>query len=87
MGTLDSHPPSGDPSLDLITAMIEDPELEARFPDRCAFVSSDSPHFSKLVSEATGEGRPVAVAFPGGGYMIVEGRQAADKLISELHLA
>jgi hypothetical protein len=54
-------------------AMVHDPELEGRFPNHAAFVSSDAPHFSAFVSEATGEGRPVVVAFPGGGYMIVEG--------------
>ncbi|HEV2998500.1 MAG TPA: hypothetical protein VGX16_05290 [Solirubrobacteraceae bacterium] len=86
MGTVDPHTTGGDPSLDLITALIKDPELEARFPDRAAFVSSDSPSFSALVSEAAGEGRPVVVAFPGGGYMILEGRPPAETLVGELHL-
>jgi hypothetical protein len=87
MGTLDTHTPGEDSSLDLIMAMVHDPELEGRFPNHAAFVSSDSPHFSTFVSEAAAEGRPVVVAFPGGGYMIVEGRHSADTLVGELHLA
>jgi hypothetical protein len=39
------------------------------------------------VIEAAGEGRPAVVAFPGGGYMIVEGKHSADTLVGELHLA
>jgi hypothetical protein len=87
MGTLGTHIPGQDSSLDLIMAMVNDPELEGRFPNHAAFVSSDSPHFSAFVSEAAGEGRPVVVAFPGGGYMIVEGKHSADTLVGELHLA
>jgi hypothetical protein len=87
MGTLDTHTPDRDSSLDLILAMVNDPKLEGRFPNHAAFVSSDSPHFSAFVSEAAGEGRPVVVAFPGGGYMIIEGQDSADKLVGELHLA
>lgn len=87
MGTLDTNTPDKDSSLDLIMALVHDPELEGRFPNHAAFVSSDSPHFSAFVSEAAGEGRPVVVAFPGGGYMIVEGQHSADKLVGELHLA
>ncbi len=68
-------------------AMVHDPELEGRFPNHAAFVSSDSSHFSAFVSEAAAERRPVVVAFPGGGYMIVEGRDSADTLVGELHLA
>jgi hypothetical protein len=74
-------------SLDLIMAMVHDPELEGRFPNHAAFVSSDSPHFSALVNEAAGEGRPIVVAFPGGGYMIIKSQRAADTLVGELHLA
>jgi hypothetical protein len=40
-----------------------------------------------FVGEAAAEARPVVVAFPGGGYMIVEGRHSADMLVGELHLA
>jgi hypothetical protein len=87
MGTLDTHTPDQDSSLDLIMAMLNDPELQGRFPNHAAFVSSDSPHFSTFVIEAAGEGRPVVVAFPGGGYMIVEGKDSADTLVGELHLA
>jgi hypothetical protein len=87
MGTLDTHTPDQDSSLDLIMAMLNDPELEGRFPNHAAFVSSDSPHFSTFVIEAAREGRPVVVAFPGGGYMIVEGKDSADTLVGELHLA
>jgi hypothetical protein len=87
MGTLDTDTPGRDSSLDLIMAMVHDPELEGRFPNRAAFVSSDSPHFSAFVIEAAGERRPVVVAFPGGGYMIVEGKDSADTLVGELHLA
>lgn len=87
MGALDAHTSGKDSSLDLIMAMVHDPELEGRFPNHAAFVSSDSPHFSAFVSEAAAEGRPVVVAFPGGGYMIVEGRHSADTLVGELHLA
>ena len=86
MGTLDAHTPGQDSSLDLIMALIHDPELEARFPDHAAFVSSDSPHFSTLVGEAIREGRPVVVTFPGGGYMTLEGHPPADTLLGELHL-
>lgn len=87
MGALDAHTSGKDSSLDLIVAIVHDPELEGRFPNHAAFVSSDSPHFSAFVSEAAAEGRPVVVAFPGGGYMIVEGRHSADTLVGELHLA
>jgi hypothetical protein len=87
MGTLDTHTPDQDSSLDLILAMVHDPELEGRFPNHAAFVSSDHPQFSAFVGEASGEGRPVVVAFPGGGYMIVEGKDSADTLVGELHLA
>jgi hypothetical protein len=86
MGTLSAHTPDRDSSLDLIMAMVHDPELEGRFPNHAAFVSSDSPHFSVFVSEAAREGRPVVVAFPGGGYMIVKSKRSADALIGELHL-
>jgi hypothetical protein len=87
MGTLNTHTPDQDSSLDLIMAMVHDPELEGRFPNHAVFVSSDSPHFSAFVTEAAAEGRPVVVAFPGGGYMIVEGKHSADTLVGELHLA
>jgi hypothetical protein len=87
MGTLDTHTPHQDSSLDLIMAMVHDPKLEGRFPNHAAFVSSDSPHFSAFVHEAAGEGRPIVVAFPGGGYMIVEGQRSGDALVGERHLA
>lgn len=87
MGTLDVHTPGEDSSLDLIMAMVHDPELEGRFPNHAAFVSSDSPHFSAFVREAAAEARPVVIAFPGGGYMIVEDRSSTDTLVGELHLA
>lgn len=91
MGTLGAsnnvHASDHDPSLDLISAIIQDPELEGRFPNRAAFVASDSQQFSAFVSEAAHEGRPVVVAFPGGGYMIVESRGSAEQLTGELHLA
>lgn len=56
MGALDAHTSGKDSSLDLIMAIVHDPELEGRFPNHAAFVSSDSPHFSAFVSELPPKG-------------------------------
>jgi hypothetical protein len=86
MGSLDNSTAGREAVFDLVHAMIDDPELESRLPDRAAFIASDAPSFSAFVRDACNEGRPIVVVFPGREYLIVGGKQAADTLVGELHL-
>lgn len=73
--------------FDLVHAMVDDPALGDRFPDRAAFIASDAPSFSAFVRDARSEGRPIVVVFPGREYLVLEGRETTDTLVGELHLA
>lgn len=87
MGSLDIETAGRGAVFDLIHAMVDDPALGDRFPDRAAFIASDAPSFSAFVRDARKEGRPVVVVFPGSEYLVLEGNETADTLAGELHLA
>jgi len=72
--------------FDLVHAMIDDPALGDRFPDRAAFIASDAASFSAFVRDTRNEGRPIVVVFPGREYLVFESEQPANTLVGELHL-
>ena len=86
MGSLDIETAGREAVFDLVHAMVDDPTLGERFPDRAAFIASDAPSFSAFVRDARNEGRAVVIVFPGREYLVVEGDQTADRLVGELHL-
>ncbi len=54
------------PAARKVLAMIEDPELDARYPNRTHFVDAQNPHQALLTSRALFSGDPVVVVYPDG---------------------
>ena len=58
------------PGLDAATRKvldgIENPELEARYPDRAHFIAADNPRHSEMATRALFSGDPVVLVYPDG---------------------
>jgi hypothetical protein len=52
------------PATRKVLAMIEDPELDARYPNRTHFVDAQNPHQALMTSHALFHGDPVVVVYP-----------------------
>jgi hypothetical protein len=47
-------------------ASIDDPELDARYPNRTHFIDAQNPHQALMTSRALSSGDPVVVVYPDG---------------------
>jgi hypothetical protein len=54
------------PAARKVLAMIEDPELDARYPSRTHFIDAQNPHQALMTSRALFSGDPVVVVHPNG---------------------
>jgi hypothetical protein len=54
------------PAARKVLAMIEDPELDARYPNRTHFIDAQNPHQALMTSRALFHGDPVVVVYPDG---------------------
>jgi len=55
-----------DPATRKVLTMVEDGELDARYPNRTHFVDAQNLHQALLTSRALFQGDPVAVIYPDG---------------------
>ena len=54
------------PAARKVLAMIEDPELDARYPNRTHFIDAQNPHQALMTSRALFSGDPVVVVYQDG---------------------
>jgi hypothetical protein len=54
------------PATQKVLAMIDDSELDARYPDRTHFIDAQNPHQALMTSRALFSGDPVVVVYPDG---------------------
>ncbi len=59
-----------------VLAGIEDPAVEARYPDRAHFIAADNPHHGQMATRALFEGDPVVLVYPDGREMLFTPEQA-----------
>ena len=54
------------PAMRKVLASIDDPELDARYPNRTHFVDAQNPHQALMTSRALFSGDPVVVVYQDG---------------------
>ena len=69
------------PATQKVLAMIDDSELEARYPNRTHFVDAQNPHQALFTSRALFHGDPVVVAYPDGREVLFTPKRA-DGLVA-----
>jgi hypothetical protein len=77
------------PAMQKVLATINDPELDARYPNRAHFVDARNPHQALMTSRALFSGDPVVVVYPDGREVLftpkpVHGLAAAFLLLALL---
>ncbi len=62
--------PGTDAAFDLLGQIALDPESDERYPDGTVLIPADSPDASKLISNAIGERKPMAIVFADGSGVV-----------------
>jgi hypothetical protein len=65
--------------------MIEDPELDARYPNRTHFIDAQNPHQALMTSRALFSGDPVVVVYPDGREVLFTPERASGLIALALH--
>ena len=70
-----------------VLAGIDDPELEARYPNRTHFIAAADPRHSIMATRALFAGDPVAIVYADGREVLFTPEQARGPAVLFLYLA
>ncbi len=86
MSTTPQPQPIG-PATRKVLAMIDAPELDARYPNRTHFVDAQSPHQALMTSRALFSGDPVVVVYQDGREVLFTPQPAHGLVAAVLMIA
>ncbi|MGO9248898.1 MAG: hypothetical protein ACLQQB_12410 [Solirubrobacteraceae bacterium] len=75
------------PATQKVLASINDPELDARYPNRTHFIDAQNPQQALLTSRALFHGDPVAVVYPDGREVLFTPERSAGVVALALMIA
>jgi hypothetical protein len=75
------------PATRKVLASIDDPELDARYPNHTHFVDAQNPHQALMTSRALFHGDPVVVVYPDGREVLFTPQPAHGLVAAVLLLA
>jgi hypothetical protein len=84
---MSTTPQSIGPATRKVLATINDPELDARYPNRTHFVDAQSPHQALMTSRALFSGDPVVVVYQDGREVLFTPKPAHGLAAAFLLLA
>src|SRR4051794_1659402 len=58
-------------AVEKVVAGIDDPEVEARYPDRTHFIPADNPRHGEMATRALFSGDPVVLVYPDGRELLL----------------
>jgi hypothetical protein len=75
------------PATRKVLAGIDDPELDARYPNRTHFIDAQNPHQALMTSRALFSGDPVVVVYPDGREVLFTPQPAHGLVAAVLMIA
>jgi hypothetical protein len=75
--TMSTTPQPIGPATRKVLASIDDPELDARYPNRTHFIDAQNPHQALMTSRALFSGDPVVVVYQDGREVLFKEIHAA----------
>jgi hypothetical protein len=68
--------PDADAATQKVLAGIEDPAIDARYPNRTHFIAVDNPRHGQMTTKVLFEGDPVVLVYPDGREVLFTPEQA-----------
>jgi hypothetical protein len=60
-----------DIAVERVLASLDDPELDARYPNHTHFIGTDNPQHSRMATRALLDGDPVVLVYPDGRELLI----------------
>jgi hypothetical protein len=84
---VNSPSPGTNVAVEKLLAGIEDPQLDARYPNRAHLIAADNPHFGQMTTRALFHGDPVVLIYPDGREIVFTPERAGGVVALFLLLA